>query len=610
MNRLHGILIVLVLMISACDGDKAEKEASSKTTAATTPVASENAWHKLQQQRQQQLDQYLVQQQVAYRWFADFPLGINDGVPFIILKLLPKIAPELWGSNENFLDVIGLHLDERIPDYPIARGIGWSGLARDEPNGAVDYASFTCGACHIGRVRTDEGMTYIDGGVNAHFNLPQYRVRASETIAKIVGDANDQEEKIKRMTKAVIAALDQVHTNDKNYFYRNYQLGDKIFDAEYEANQVALFKQNASAIIAKFMGRTELEFQAFAALLEKNYNGFETEMLNGFGGMADATGISTSFGYVVKRDVKKDPAANPETDLPPTQGMTDFMAVWEQGKRKVSWSDDHKQLINGGGQWNGNIPIPMFRNLAAELTMGFGPETDVRVAAFAQELLENLPAPAYPFAVDMNQAEKGKGLYQQHCADCHRSYNGTVYETLGTDKGRAQVASEAITASGREGFTAICSPDTAIDMPQGTVTPCAEFEGVSLVGKVEFAMMDPALHDGYNALPLGGIWAQAPYLHNGSVPTMYHLLVPNERPTVFMKSRLDYDQELLGFSWRINSEAAQTEEEGYRYDTRAVKAFSNAGHDKDITIKGVTYKLDWSNDKEGAMAIIEFMKTL
>src|ERR1700694_4819378 len=53
----------------------------------------------------------------------------------------------------------------------------------------------------------------------------------------------------------------------------------------------------------------------------------------------------------------------------------------------------------------------------------------------------------------------------------------------------------------------------------------------------------------YNALPLGGVWAQAPYLHNGSVPTLYHLLVPSERPTVFMKGRLDYDKKLVGYAW-------------------------------------------------------------
>jgi hypothetical protein len=185
----------------------------------------------------------------------------------------------------------------------------------------------------------------------------------------------------------------------------------------------------------------------------------------------------------------------------------------------------------------------------------------------------------------------------------------TVYKTIGTDSGRAQVASESITANGRLGFAALCSPERAIDMPQGTVKPCAEFEGVSLVGKAEFAMMDPALHDGYNALPLGGVWAHAPYLHNGSVPTIYHLLMPNERPTLFMKSRLDYDQVLLGFSWEITNGEGQAEE-GYLYDTNAISAFSNTGHDKDITVDETTYRLDWSDDKAGEMAIIEYMKTL
>lgn len=34
----------------------------------------------------------------------------------------------------------------------------------------------------------------------------------------------------------------------------------------------------------------------------------------------------------------------------------------------------------------------------------------------------------------------------------------------------------------------------------------------------------------YKARPLNGIWATAPYLHNGSVPTLYDLLLPKRRP--------------------------------------------------------------------------------
>jgi hypothetical protein len=81
--------------------------------------------------------------------------------------LLPKIAPQEWGSKENFLDVVGLFNDEREPGFPVARGFGWTGLARDDPFGAIDFAALSCGSCHIGRVRLNDGsLRYIDGGVN------------------------------------------------------------------------------------------------------------------------------------------------------------------------------------------------------------------------------------------------------------------------------------------------------------------------------------------------------------------------------------------------------------------------------------------------------------
>ena len=135
-----------------------------------------------------------------------------------------------------------------------------------------------------------------------------------------------------------------------------------------------------------------------------------------------------------------------------------------------------------------------------------------------------------------------------------------------------------------------------------------EFEGVSLKDKPELSMRDPKDCEGYNALPLGGIWARAPYLHAGSVPTLFHMLVPDERPATFIKSRLDYDKKHVGFEWR--AEKGIRKNEGYSFDTTAFPAVSRHGHDKDIEEDGKHYKLNWSNDRNGAMAIIEYMKTL
>jgi hypothetical protein len=56
-------------------------------------------------------------------------------------------------------------------------------------------------------------------------------------------------------------------------------------------------------------------------------------------------------------------------------------------------------------------------------------------------------------------------------------------------------------------------------------------------------------HGPYAARPLYGIWAAAPYLHNGSVPTLYDLLLPPEqRPRTFALGGREYDPVKLGFA--------------------------------------------------------------
>lgn len=76
----------------------------------------------------------------------------------------------------------------------------------------------------------------------------------------------------------------------------------------------------------------------------------------------------------------------------------------------------------------------------------------------------------------------------------------------------------------------------------------------------------------YKAAPLAGIWATAPYLHNGSVPYLYELLLPaSERsPTFFVGSR-EFDPVKVGF------ESVQAE--GTTLFDTSKPGNSNAGHD-------------------------------
>ncbi|VAW68525.1 hypothetical protein MNBD_GAMMA10-3217 [hydrothermal vent metagenome] len=611
----HHLIIPLLFLtppLLSCAND----ELQAPGPATTVPDVPSN-WLKTQQQRIADKETYIKNHSVAYDWFANFPFSNTEGTPFILLKLLPLVAPQLWGTKENFLDTVGLFKDTRIPGYPVARGIGISAFSRSPEVEAVDYASFTCAACHIGRVRNNNGgFIYLDGGVNAEFNIVKYRVLIYQTLQKIYAPETKTEMKTQLAMDAFMSALDKVHANDKHYFYNNYQSINGTLDAHYEKIQVALFKKNAAKLIGAFIKRAESEYLGFAALLDKNYSGFQTQALAGFPGMADATGISAVNAYI---DAQGSFFSRLFSSfiLPGTPGITDFMTVWEQNKRTASWDDKHKKLINGGGQWNGNIPIPLYRNLAAQLTLGFK-DNDIRVSAFSVDLLYGLPATPYPFDVDEALASKGMPLFKEHCADCHQPHNGKVYKELATNSDRSYVVGFILRQGALSSFNAQCSAETTVIMAGKKVMPCAQFDGVSLKGKKELIMSPYNEHHGYNARPLSGVWAQAPYLHNGSVPTMYHLLMPGERPASFIKSRLDYDRENLGFSWNpLENSPKNTQKNtqgGYLFDSRAFSAFSNGGHDTDIRVNTANgekvYKLDWSDDKPGARALIEYMKIL
>lgn len=108
----------------------------------------------------------------------------------------------------------------------------------------------------------------------------------------------------------------------------------------------------------------------------------------------------------------------------------------------------------------------------------------------------------------------------------------------------------------------------------------------SAVGQVELLA--------YKARPLDGIWATAPYLHNGSVPTLYHLLTPKERPETFWVGTTDYELENVGYYWK---EARG--KRNFKFDTR-LEGNSNRGHE--YGSKGL--------EPHEKMELIEYLKTL
>lgn len=186
------------------------------------------------------------------------------------------------------------------------------------------------------------------------------------------------------------------------------------------------------------------------------------------------------------------------------------------------------------------------------------------------QYLSNKPAPNYPFPIDQAKAVKGKMVFDANCASCHASARtGTVVPLaeIGTDSGR-------IDSWNKE--AAIEANKVVTDM------------GIQRKGLVE------ATPTGYVAQFLDGIWLRAPYLHNGSVPTLRDLLTPPaQRPAVFWRGYDVYDPIKVGFV----AEGAAPQQDQRRFDTH-LRGNSNKGHDFGTGLPEA--------DKE---ALIEHLKT-
>jgi hypothetical protein len=101
---------------------------------------------------------------------------------------------------------------------------------------------------------------------------------------------------------------------------------------------------------------------------------------------------------------------------------------------------------------------------------------------------------------------------------------------------------------------------------------------------------------GYANHPLDGIWLRAPYLHNGSVPTLADLLeAPENRPKVFYRGYDVFDQQKVGFRTDVAEEKGR---KYFRFDT-ALPGNGNSGH-----LYGTTLPADQKK------ALLEYMKRL
>ena len=118
----------------------------------------------------------------------------------------------------------------------------------------------------------------------------------------------------------------------------------------------------------------------------------------------------------------------------------------------------------------------------------------------------------------------------------------------------------------------------------------------------------------YKARPLNGVWATAPYLHNGSVPNMRSLLArPDHRPTTFFVGSRRYDATNVGFATdRIDGETASEFRVHFERDDGSLAVIpgnDNAGHDYG---GGICEAGDASFEQESqdCKSLLQYLKSL
>lgn len=177
-----------------------------------------------------------------------------------------------------------------------------------------------------------------------------------------------------------------------------------------------------------------------------------------------------------------------------------------------------------------------------------------------QKFIESLQPPKFPGPVDASLVAAGRTIFNENCATCHGTYDQPIdypeltvgLQEIGTDPVRWRALSPSYRKRYGESWLADYGKARTIAEPEGYVAP-----------------------------PLSGIWASAPYFHNGSVPTLRGVLDPDLRPEIWIRENREMQQADVGLTVRELSEipAGLSTAERRRYFDSRKFGKGNGGHD-------------------------------
>lgn len=302
--------------------------------------------------------------------------------------------------------------------------------------------------------------------------------------------------------------------------------------------------------------------------------------------------VSMIFNRLSGIDISPTNGGVIEENMVAADAPTRYPFLWNASKQdKTQWpgfalnGDDLFALLRNQGEVIGVFARfhPQKKQGSVTVDYASGNSTSFQGLNKAEELIKKLSPPKWPWAVDANLAAQGKQIYDKNCgASCHEIKAGafrllnplgpswaTPVVNVGTDTREYDVLSRQVSTGVLAGeeipfLYKLGSRDTAFNVLQqavyGSLMSSDKWlqgigSGLSVASKVVSLFTGSSGNNvisitpnSYEARVLQGIWATAPYLHNGSVPTLAELLKPSKDRVASFKIGPNYDISNIGIA--------------------------------------------------------------
>jgi hypothetical protein len=447
-------------------------------------------------------------------FFLHGSLG-TEVIPEQVLRAFKATYPTLFrgGADTDF----GL-----IPDPAAGLPVGFSRREVDHLAG-LPSVGINCASCHVGEIQSRDGKRVRVLGVTSHFDVEAF------------------------FGAVIVATFQTAEPANMERFLANYRNFEPI----------AIARQH-DAIVAAMSAEPPAQ-----GLVDINPSDLQTA-----DPATTARALLTLFHNMRFALHLPDQPPN-EAPILSGPGRNDPWRILSYSllgiqtkpapvKFGLVWNEDQREWVHV----DGNTRSPIVRNLAASLGLGAPLLGHTGVVDFAvverqTRLSQSIRPPKYPWAIDRAAAQHGARTYSVLCANCHDGPQTDErlhpVTDVGTDPNRADIFAPTVAAQFNEFFTQLEIP--------GYTPP---HQPLRSTGQ-------------YWSPDLAGVWARAPYLHNGSVRTMQELLTPpDDREKRWHRGTRLYDVESMGYanegSYALDTNGPGSSNDGHDYGTQLTAA--------------------------------------